>query len=86
VGLESPKLIERLRATFKDKIPTRRTGWTLTWDVRRSVIVVQEGPDGETWEEKVGEFAESLQDIISKGGLENWVKHEIAAMEATAAN
>ncbi|KAM0248813.1 hypothetical protein ACHAQJ_009324 [Trichoderma viride] len=82
LGLESPRLIERLRATFKDKIPTRRTGWALTWDIKRSVIEVQEGPDGEKWEEKVGEFAESLQDIIAKGGLENWTKHEIAKMEA----
>jgi homoaconitate hydratase len=86
LGLESPRLIERLRATFKDKIPTRRTGWTLTWDIKRSVIEVQEGPDGEKWEEKVGEFAESLQDIIAKGGLENWTKHEIAKMEADAGN
>lgn len=87
LGLESPKLIERLRATFQDKIPTRRTGWTLTWDIKRSVIEVQEGPDGEKWEEKVGEFAESLQDIIAKGGLENWTKHEIAKMaEAEAGN
>lgn len=82
LGLESPRLIERLRSTFKEKIPTRRTGWTLTWDITRSVIEVQEGPDGEKWEEKVGEFAESLQDIIAKGGLENWTKHEIAKMEA----
>ena len=64
----------------------RRTGWTLTWDIKRSVIEVQEGPDGEKWEEKVGELAESLQDIITKGGLENWTKHEIAKMEAEAGN
>lgn len=78
LGLESPRLIERLRSTFKEKIPTRRTGWTLTWDVKKRLIEVQEGPDGEKWEEKVGDFAESLQDIIAKGGLENWTKHEIA--------
>lgn len=81
LGLESAKLIERLRATFPEKIPTRRTGWTLTWDVKRSVLEVQEGPGGDKWEEKVGEFAESLQDIIAKGGLENWTKHEIASMQ-----
>lgn len=86
LGLESPRLIERLRATFKDKIPTRRTGWTLTWDIKRSLIEVQEGPDGEKWEDKVGEFAESLQDIIAKGGLENWTKHEIAKLEGEVAN
>ncbi|KUI54487.1 Homoaconitase, mitochondrial [Cytospora mali] len=74
-----PRLIERLRATFAsaEKVPTRRTGWTLTWDVARSVVEVQEGENGDRWEEKVGEFAENLQEIIAKGGLENWIKHEI---------
>lgn len=81
LGLESPRLIERLRATFSSasKVNTRRTGWTLTWDVARSTIEVQEGPDGERWEEKVGEFPENLQDIIVKGGLTRWIKHQIAA-------
>ncbi|KAF2187477.1 homoaconitase-like protein [Zopfia rhizophila CBS 207.26] len=84
LGLEVPRLIERLRATFtsSDKLPTRRTGWTLTWDVARSVVKVQEGKNGERWEEKVGEFAEHLQEIVAKGGLENWVKHEILKTEA----
>jgi homoaconitate hydratase len=78
LGLEVPRLIERLRATFtSDKLPTRRTGWTLTWDVARSVVKVQEGKDGDCWEEKVGEFPENLQEIVAKGGLENWIKHEI---------
>lgn len=78
--LEIPRLVERLRASFpsSNKIPTRRTGWILTWDVARSVVEVQEGPDGDRWEEKVGEFAENLQEIIAKGGLMNWVKHEIS--------
>jgi homoaconitate hydratase len=81
LGLEVPRLVERLRATFGEKMPTRRTGWTLTWDVARSVVQVQEGEGGESWEEKVGEFAENLQEIVAKGGLENWVKHEIAKAE-----
>ncbi|KAL7795039.1 homoaconitase [Trichoderma ceciliae] len=78
--LEVPRLVQRLRATFpsSDKVPTRRTGWTLTWDVSRSVIEVEEGENGERWEEKVGQFPENLQEIIAKGGLTNWVKHEIA--------
>jgi homoaconitate hydratase len=83
LGLEVPRLIERLRATFaSDKLLTRRTGWTLTWDVARSVVVVQEGENGDRWEEKVGEFAENLQEIIAKGGLSNWIKHEIMKTEA----
>ena len=84
LGLEVPRLIERLRTTFAsaDKVPTRRTGWTLTWDVTRSTVEVQEGVNGDKWEEKVGEFAENLQEIIAKGGLENWIKAEIAKEEA----
>ncbi|EXJ80711.1 homoaconitase [Capronia epimyces CBS 606.96] len=76
--LELPRLVERLRTIFSEKIPTRRTGWTLTWDIARSTIEVQEGEDGERWEEKVGEFPENLQEIIAKGGLVGWVKHELA--------
>ncbi|ATY63058.1 Homoaconitase [Cordyceps militaris] len=78
LGLEVPRLIERLRATFPDKILTRRTGWTLTWDVARSVVQVQEGEGGEQWEEKVGEFPANLQDIIAKGGLEKWIMAQVA--------
>ncbi|OAQ99389.1 hypothetical protein LLEC1_05084 [Akanthomyces lecanii] len=77
LGLEVPRLVERLRATFTEKIPTRRTGWTLTWDVARSVVHVQEGEGGESWEEKVGEFPENLQEIIAKGGLEKWIKDKV---------
>ncbi|KAI8723194.1 Homoaconitase, mitochondrial [Fusarium sp. LHS14.1] len=84
LGLEVPRLVERLRATFpaSEKIPTRRTGWTLTWDVARSVVEVQEGEGGERWEEKVGQFPENLQEIIAKGGLTDWTKAEIAKAEA----
>ncbi|KAJ4307570.1 mitochondrial Homoaconitase [Fusarium piperis] len=80
LGLEVPRLVERLRAAFpaSEKIPTRRTGWTLTWDVARSVVEVQEGEGGERWEEKVGQFPENLQEIIAKGGLTDWTKAEIA--------
>lgn len=78
--LPLPRLVERLRATFNDKenkVLTRRTGWTLTWDITRSVVEVQEGEGGEKWQEQVGEFAESLQEIIAKGGLTNWIKAEM---------
>jgi len=76
--LELPRLVERLRTAFsEDKVPTRRTGWTLTWDVTRSIVEVQEGENGERWEEKVGEFPENLQEIIAKGRLVGWVKNEL---------
>ncbi|KAI9166572.1 Homoaconitase [Paramyrothecium foliicola] len=79
-GLEVPKLVERLREAFKDagKIPTRRTGWKLLWDVRRSKVVVTE-KDGSVWEQKVGELPPNVQEIIAVGGLEKWVKSKIQA-------
>ena len=84
LGLEVPRLVERLRATFlkSDKVLTRRTGWTLTWDIAQCTVKVQEGEGGEYWEEKVGSFPENLQEIIAMGGLTNWVKHEIAKTAA----
>jgi homoaconitate hydratase len=61
-----------------EKTLTRRTGWTLEWDVRRSLVTVKEGPDGDSWSQKVGELPPNVQEIIAKGGLEKWVKSEIA--------
>ena len=61
---------------------TIRTGWTFTWDVRRSKVVVQEGERGEVWEQRVGELPPNVQDVIARGGLEGWVRKEI---ESTAA-
>jgi homoaconitate hydratase len=111
MGLEVPKLVERLRSTFssspsssntksvtepsqnrdsldspppapqnvpaKEKMLTRRTGWTLTWDVRRSRVEVTEGEKGERWNVKVGELPANVQEIIARGGLEKWVKGEL---------
>ncbi|OCK84612.1 homoaconitase mitochondrial precursor [Lepidopterella palustris CBS 459.81] len=57
---------------------TRRTGWTLEWDVRRSTVSVQEGPGGEKWSIKVGELPPNVQEIIALGGLESWVRKEIS--------
>jgi homoaconitate hydratase len=70
-----------LREAFgsDDKVLTRRTGWTLTWDVRRSLIEVQEGENGPKWTHKVGELPPNVQEIIAKGGLEKWVKNAIGA-------
>lgn len=57
---------------------TIRTGWTFTWDVRRSQVVVKEGETGEQWTQKVGELPPNVQEIIARGGLEKWVKKEIS--------
>lgn len=90
VLLEVPRLVERLRASFSEaEIQkrgeletgprlTRRTGWMLTWDVRRSVVEVNEGPDGMTWTEQVGELPPTVQAIITAGGLEANVKANVA--------
>ena len=83
MGLEVPRLVQRLRTHFPSlsndtkRQLTRRTRWTLTWDVKRSLIEVQEGEGGESWTEHVGELSRNVQEIIAAGGLEAWVKAEI---------
>jgi homoaconitate hydratase len=118
MGVEVPKLIERLRASFSNEDPTAaatgqagrapitepshnaqsldspppapqstpkksaltvRTGWTFTWDVRRSQVVIKEGEGGEEWKQSVGELPPNVQDIIAQGGLEKWVGKELGA-------
>jgi homoaconitate hydratase len=51
-----------------EKKLTRRTGWTLEWDVRRSRVTVTE-KDGKSWSEKVGELGPNVQEIIAKGEI-----------------
>ena len=108
MGLEVPKLVERLRESFPvpsmkqeqdisepsqnkesldspptaplkgtPRVLTRRTGWTLTWDVRRSKVEIDEGDGKLTWSVKVGELPTNVQEIIAKGGLEKWIKSQI---------
>jgi homoaconitate hydratase len=79
VKCDLPRLVERLREEFGgEKVLTRRTGWTLTWDVRRSTVTVKEGQgDGaRTWSQKVGEIPPSVQEIIAAGGLEKWLRRD----------
>ncbi|KAL9602852.1 MAG: hypothetical protein Q9219_001547 [cf. Caloplaca sp. 3 TL-2023] len=61
----------------EEKLLTRRTGWKLVWDVRRSRVEVQEGENGPKWSQKVGELPPNVQEIIARGGLEKWVKKQI---------
>ncbi len=84
MGLEVPRLVERLREVFAAEaggtpVATRRTSWTLLWDVRRSKVTVTEGPGGTSWSQKVGELPPNVQEIIARGGLEKWVKSQVAA-------
>ncbi|PBP27485.1 homoaconitase [Diplocarpon rosae] len=111
MGVEVPRLVQRLREHFssqkveretainepsgnkesldsltpstqatpaQEKILTRRTGWTFEWDVERSLVLVTEGQGGPTWSQKVGELPPNVQEIMARGGLEKWVKREIA--------
>ena len=78
--IEIPDLVQHLREIFKDdpsKPLTRRTGWKLLWDIRRSKVVVTK-KDGSIWEQKVSEVPPNIQDI-AKAGLEQWVKEKIKA-------
>ena len=86
------RFVERLRVCFSAPSSsievtrhqlTRRTGWTLTWDIQRSVVVVQEGEQGESWVEKVGDMPANVQAIIAAGGLESWCRAEIAKSGTT---
>ncbi|KAI5924564.1 aconitase a/isopropylmalate dehydratase [Camillea tinctor] len=81
LGIEMTRLVQRLREAYKDdpeKPLTRRTGWRLLWDVRRSKVVVTE-KDGAVWEQKVGELPPNVQEIIACGGLESWIRAKITA-------
>jgi homoaconitate hydratase len=74
-SLDTPKPAEPTVLT--EKVLTRRTGWKLVWDVRRSRVEVQEGEGGRTWSQKVGMLPPNVQEIIARGGLEKWVKGEL---------
>ena len=76
-SLDSPPPAPEAKA---EKQPlTVRTGWTFTWDVARSEVVIKEGANGEEWRQSVGELPPNVQSIIARGGLEKWVKGEIEA-------
>ncbi len=81
LGLEMPKLVDRLREAYKndaEKPLTRRTGWKLLWDVRRSQVTITE-QDGTSWVQKVGEMPPNVQEIIAKGGIVKWVQSTLQA-------
>jgi len=77
--VEVPELVARLREEFKgeQKALTRRTGWKVRWDVEKSRVEVTE-KGGKTWGMKVGELPPNVQSVFVQGGLEGWVKAELA--------
>jgi len=64
-----------------EKMLTRRTGWHFDWNVKNSTVTVREGETGPTWVQGVGTLPPNVQEIIARGGLEKWVKHEIKALD-----
>ncbi|VEU20120.1 DEKNAAC101030 [Brettanomyces naardenensis] len=76
--LQIPKLVSKLREEFPEKVPTRRTGWKFEWDVLKSTVSVKNEKGEVILKEKVSEVGPNLQAIIVEGGLEGWVKAEIA--------
>ena len=80
LGLEVPRLVERLREVFggdgKGRVLTRRTGWWVEWDVGRCEVTIGEG-GGKEWRQQVGAVGSGVQEIVARGGLEGWVRGEI---------
>lgn len=80
--LEIPALINMLREKYNapgvEKELTQRTGWFVKWDVPTATVTVTDGQNGPVvLTQKVGEIGQNLQEIIVKGGLENWVKAQL---------
>ncbi|KAI9689250.1 MAG: mitochondrial Homoaconitase [Bogoriella megaspora] len=78
-SLDTPPPAPVQKKPQEDGVLTRRTGWTFEWDVRRSLVSVTEGEGGQKWSQRVGELPPNVQEIIARGGLENWVREEIGA-------
>lgn len=77
--LEIPALIDSLREKYAGLNElTIRTGWFLKYDVTKALVTVTDSEGNVVLEQKVGELGTNLQDIIVKGGLEGWVKSELA--------
>ncbi|EPX74943.1 homoaconitate hydratase Lys2 [Schizosaccharomyces octosporus yFS286] len=79
LAVELPELVQKLRTAFANspKELTRRTGWHLNWDVRKSLVQVTTA-DEKILSWRIGELGNSVQSLFVRGGLEGWVKHEIS--------
>lgn len=79
--LEVPALVQKLRSRYAthEHLPTRRTGWFLTWDISKAHCKVTEGDlNGPiVFEQAVPKLGANMQDIIVQGGLEKWVQAKI---------
>ena len=75
-SLDSPPPGPEKKPVVKKQL-TRRTGYRLHWDVRKSRVEVRDGEGRVIYQERVGEMPPNVQEIIACGGLENWVKKAI---------
>ncbi|KAK6373866.1 mitochondrial Homoaconitase [Exophiala oligosperma] len=65
--------------TPREKQLSRRTGWTLVWDVKESQIEATEGPGGKSGQKRLVNYLPTSKRSLPKGRLERWVQIEIAA-------
>ena len=73
-SLDSPSSAQ-LKET--PRVLTRRTRWSLTWDVTRSNIEIDDCEGKPKWSVKVSELPANVQEIIVRGGLKKWVMSQI---------
>lgn len=66
-SLDTPKPAEEVRTPKEgeEKVLTRRTGWKLSWDLRRSKVTITEGENGPSWSQKVGEVSHRSRPFFS---------------------
>ncbi|KAI9473391.1 MAG: hypothetical protein EXX96DRAFT_487619 [Benjaminiella poitrasii] len=74
--IESPNLVNDLKAEVGTSALTKRTGWHITIHVAEGKIAVRKH-DGEEKIYKVGSLGRSVQEIWLANGLEGWVKERL---------
>ncbi|MFQ5729235.1 MAG: aconitase family protein, partial [Waddliaceae bacterium] len=70
IVIEVPELVKDLKAQFGEKALSIRTGWMASVDFRQSLITAND----KTY--KFTPMGKVAQELVLKGGLENWVKEE----------
>ncbi|CCH57945.1 hypothetical protein TBLA_0A01460 [Henningerozyma blattae CBS 6284] len=76
--LDVPELVEYLKEKYKgDARLTIRSDLKLTWDIRDGVVDISEN-DKVVFSKKVNALGRIVQEIAVQGGLEGWIRNEIA--------
>ncbi|KAG1111882.1 hypothetical protein G6F42_014900 [Rhizopus arrhizus] len=74
--IESPELVNDLKAEVGTADLTKRTGWNVDIHVAEGKVVVRKD-DGQEKLYKVGALGKSVQEIWLANGLEGWVKERL---------